>query len=154
MLVPTAPSHVPRGPCAWAAGSVPDPQRPAAQAAASPPRGERAARPDLESNDAAGAVLVEAIEAGSWLLKLCEQIFPGRLFFWNVASTESTAMAAMPSVGSYTAAEMVDQLKPLVSRYPIVSDRRRPRRGTTGALGPAQPTAGQPRASWWATDLS
>jgi len=101
----------------------------------------------LESNDAAGALLVEAIGAG-WLIKLASR-FPWR-WMWPVRN--STAMAAMPSVAAaIRPLRWSDQLEALVSRYSDRVDRRRPRRGRLGGLGPAQPTAGQPRASWWAT---
>ncbi|APD47904.1 phosphopyruvate hydratase [Synechococcus sp. CS-602] len=72
--------------------------------------------PDLESNDAAGALLVEAIEQAGY--KAGEQIS----LALDVASTEfySDGRYAFGG-GSYTAAEMVDQLEALVSRYPIVS---------------------------------
>jgi len=72
--------------------------------------------PDLESNDAAGALLVEAIEKAGY--KAGEQIS----LALDVASTEfySEGRYAFGG-GSYTASEMVDQLEALVSRYPIVS---------------------------------
>ncbi len=72
--------------------------------------------PDLHSNDAAGDLLVAAIEKAGY--RPGEQIS----LALDVASTEffSGGRYAFGG-GSYTAAEMVDQLAALVSRYPIVS---------------------------------
>ena len=72
--------------------------------------------PDLESNDAAGALLVQAIEQAGY--KPGEQIS----LALDVASTEfyKDGLYAFGG-GSYSAAAMVDQLETLVSRYPIVS---------------------------------
>jgi len=56
--------------------------------------------------------------------------------------------------GSYTAAEMVDQLEALVSRYPDRVDRRRPSpRTKLGGWAPAQPTLGS-RVQLVGDDLS
>ena len=72
--------------------------------------------PDLESNAAAGDLLVEAIEKAGY--KPGDQIS----LALDVASTEFYKDGRYAfGGGSYSAAEMVDQLEALVSRYPIVS---------------------------------
>ncbi len=72
--------------------------------------------PDLPSNDAAGDLLVTAIEKAGY--RPGDQIS----LALDVASTEffSDGRYAFGG-GSFTSAEMVDQLAALVSRYPIVS---------------------------------
>jgi enolase len=72
--------------------------------------------PNLESNDAAGALLVAAIEKAGY--KPGEEIS----LALDVASTEFYAEGRYAfGGGSYSSAEMVSQLEALVSRYPIVS---------------------------------
>jgi enolase len=72
--------------------------------------------PDLESNAAAGDLLVTAIERAGY--KPGDQIS----LALDVASTEFYKDGRYGfGGGSYSAAEMVDQLEALVSRYPIVS---------------------------------
>ncbi len=72
--------------------------------------------PNLESNDAAGELLVQAIEKAGY--RAGEEI----ALALDVASTEffKGGLYAFGG-GSYTSAEMVEQLAQLVSRYPIVS---------------------------------
>ncbi|MEB3200338.1 MAG: phosphopyruvate hydratase, partial [Synechococcaceae cyanobacterium] len=72
--------------------------------------------PDLEGNDAAGALLVAAIEKAGY--RPGDQIS----LALDVASTEFFKDGRYSfGGGSYSSAEMVDQLAALVSRYPIVS---------------------------------
>ena len=72
--------------------------------------------PDLESNAAAGDLLVEAIEKAGY--KPGDQIS----LALDVASTEFYRDGRYAfGGGSYSAAEMVEQLETLVSRFPIVS---------------------------------
>jgi enolase len=72
--------------------------------------------PDLASNDAGGELLVAAIEKAGY--KPGEQIS----LALDVASTEFYRDGRYAfGGGSYTAAEMIDQLEALVNRYPIVS---------------------------------
>jgi enolase len=72
--------------------------------------------PNLESTDAAGALLVAAIEKAGY--KPGEEIS----LALDVASTEFYAEGRYAfGGGSYSSAEMVSQLEALVSRYPIVS---------------------------------
>ncbi|WP_320675504.1 phosphopyruvate hydratase [Prochlorococcus sp. MIT 1300] len=72
--------------------------------------------PDLSSNDAAGEMLVRAIEKAGF--KPGKQI----ALALDVASTEfySNGLYNFGS-GSYTSTEMVDELRKLVDKYPIVS---------------------------------
>ncbi|MEI6830991.1 MAG: phosphopyruvate hydratase [Synechococcaceae cyanobacterium ELA445] len=72
--------------------------------------------PDLASNDAGGDLLVKAIEKAGY--RPGEQIS----LALDVASTEFFKDGRYAfGGGSYTSAEMVDQLETLVNRYPIVS---------------------------------
>jgi enolase len=72
--------------------------------------------PDLASNDAAGELLVKAIEKAGY--RAGDQIS----LALDVASTEFFKDGRYAFGGShYTSAEMVDQLAALVSRFPIVS---------------------------------
>jgi enolase len=72
--------------------------------------------PNLESNDAAAQLLVSAIEKAGY--RPGEQIS----LALDVASTEFFSNGRYSYGGSsFTAAEMVDQLSQLVSRYPIIS---------------------------------
>jgi enolase len=72
--------------------------------------------PDLDSNDAAGELLVQAIEKAGY--RPGDQIS----LALDVASTEFFRDGRYAfGGGSYTSAEMVEQLAALVSRYPIVS---------------------------------
>jgi len=72
--------------------------------------------PNLESNDAAAQLLVSAIEKAGY--RPGEQIS----LALDVASTEFFSNGRYSYGGSsFTAAEMVDQLAQLVSRYPIIS---------------------------------
>jgi enolase len=72
--------------------------------------------PNLESNDAAGELLVQAIEKAGY--RAGEEI----ALALDVASTEFFKDGRYAfGGGSYTSAEMVEQLAQLVSRYPIVS---------------------------------
>ncbi len=72
--------------------------------------------PDLAGNDAAGELLIQAIEKAGY--RPGDQIS----LALDVASTEfyNDGRYAFGG-GSYSSAEMVDQLAQLVSRYPIVS---------------------------------
>ena len=72
--------------------------------------------PDLAGNDAAGELLIQAIEKAGY--RPGDQIS----LALDVASTEFYKDGRYAfGGGSYTSAEMVDQLAQLVSRYPIVS---------------------------------
>ncbi|MCX5943774.1 MAG: phosphopyruvate hydratase [Cyanobacteria bacterium] len=72
--------------------------------------------PDLAGNDAAGDLLIQAIEKAGY--RPGDQIS----LALDVASTEFYKDGRYAfGAGSYTSAEMVDQLAQLVSRYPIVS---------------------------------
>ena len=72
--------------------------------------------PDLAGNDAAGELLIQAIEKAGY--RPGDQIS----LALDVASTEFYMNGRYAfGGGSYTSAEMVDQLAQLVSRYPIVS---------------------------------
>ena len=72
--------------------------------------------PDLAGNDAAGELLIQAIEKAGY--RPGDQIS----LALDVASTEFYKDGRYAFGGaSYTSAEMVDQLAQLVSRYPIVS---------------------------------
>lgn len=72
--------------------------------------------PDLASNDAGGDLLVKAIEKAGY--RPGEQIS----LALDVASTEFFKDGRYAyGGGSYTSAELVDQLEALVNRYPIVS---------------------------------
>ena len=72
--------------------------------------------PNLDGNDAAGDLLVRAIEQAGY--KPGEQI----TLALDVASTEFYKDGRYSfGGGNYSSAEMVDQLAQLVSRYPIVS---------------------------------
>ena len=72
--------------------------------------------PDLAGNDAAGELLIRAIEKAGY--RPGDQIS----LALDVASTEFYKDGRYTfGGGSYTSAEMVDQLAQLVSRYPIVS---------------------------------
>ena len=72
--------------------------------------------PDLAGNDAAGELLIQAIEKAGY--RAGDQIS----LALDVASTEFYKDGRYAfGGGSYTSAEMVDQLAQLVSRYPIVS---------------------------------
>ncbi|MEI6359954.1 MAG: phosphopyruvate hydratase, partial [Synechococcus sp. ELA619] len=72
--------------------------------------------PDLAGNDAAGELLIRAIEKAGY--RPGDQIS----LALDVASTEFYKDGRYAfGGGSYTSAEMVDQLAQLVSRYPIVS---------------------------------
>ena len=72
--------------------------------------------PDLTGNDAAGELLIQAIEKAGY--RPGDQIS----LALDVASTEFYKDGRYAfGGGSYTSAEMVDQLAQLVSRYPIVS---------------------------------
>jgi enolase len=72
--------------------------------------------PNLESNDAAAQLLVNAIEKAGY--RPGEQIS----LALDVASTEFFSNGRYSYGGSsFSAAEMVDQLSQLVSRYPIIS---------------------------------
>ena len=72
--------------------------------------------PNLDGNDAAGDLLVRAIEKAGY--KPGEQI----ALALDVASTEFYKDGRYSfGGGNYSSAEMVDQLAQLVSRYPIVS---------------------------------
>ncbi|MFM7675202.1 MAG: phosphopyruvate hydratase, partial [Synechococcus sp.] len=72
--------------------------------------------PNLASNDAAGELLVQAIEKAGY--RPGDQIS----LALDVASTEFFRDGRYAfGGGSYTSAEMVEQLAALVSRYPIVS---------------------------------
>ncbi|MCP9939939.1 phosphopyruvate hydratase, partial [Synechococcus sp. Cruz CV12-2-Slac-r] len=72
--------------------------------------------PNLENNDAAAALLMQAIEKAGY--KPGDQIS----LALDVASTEFFSNGRYSFGGSsYSSAEMVDQLAQLVSRYPIVS---------------------------------
>ena len=72
--------------------------------------------PDLAGNDAAGDLLIQAIEKAGY--RPGDQIS----LALDVASTEFYKDGRYAfGGGSYTSAEMVDQLAQLVSRYPIVS---------------------------------
>jgi enolase len=72
--------------------------------------------PDLAGNDAAGELLIQSIEKAGY--RPGDQIS----LALDVASTEFYMNGRYAfGGGSYTSAEMVDQLAQLVSRYPIVS---------------------------------
>jgi enolase len=72
--------------------------------------------PDLAGNDAAGALLIQAIEKAGY--RPGDQIS----LALDVASSEFYKGGRYAfGGGSYTSAEMVDQLAQLVSRYPIIS---------------------------------
>ncbi len=72
--------------------------------------------PDLAGNDAAGELLIQAIEKAGY--RPGDQIS----LALDVASTEFYKDGRYAfGGGSYSSAEMVDQLAQLVSRYPIVS---------------------------------
>ena len=72
--------------------------------------------PDLAGNDAAGELLIQAIEKAGY--RPGDQIS----LALDVASTEFYADGRYAfGGGSYTSAEMVDQLAALASRFPIVS---------------------------------
>ena len=72
--------------------------------------------PDLAGNDAAGELLIQAIEKAGY--RPGDQIS----LALDVASTEFYKDGRYAfGGGSYTSAEMVDQLAQLVSRYPIIS---------------------------------
>ena len=72
--------------------------------------------PDLAGNDAAGALLIQAIEKAGY--RPGDQISMAL----DVASSEFYKGGRYAfGGGSYTSAEMVDQLAQLVSRYPIIS---------------------------------
>ena len=72
--------------------------------------------PDLAGNDAAGELLIQAIEKAGY--RPGDQIS----LALDVASTEFYKDGRYAfGGGSYTSAEMVDQLAQLVARYPIVS---------------------------------
>ncbi len=72
--------------------------------------------PDLAGNDAAGALLIQAIDKAGY--RPGDQIS----LALDVASSEFYKGGRYAfGGGSYTSAEMVDQLAQLVSRYPIIS---------------------------------